>query len=87
MRVSGSASALAHPIRQGQGFALRMNPVGAETGTGKPPFKASEGGQIYILRELEDITPGELQQGSGTQVLFVLKVRPETFPNGSPMPV
>ena len=33
---------------------------------GKPPFKASEGGLIDILRELEEITQGELQQGSGT---------------------
>ena len=30
---------------------------------------------------------GEIQQGSGTSVLLVLKVRPEAFPNGSPMSV
>jgi hypothetical protein len=35
-------------------------------GMGKPPFKTSEGGLIDILRELEEITQGELQQGSGT---------------------
>jgi hypothetical protein len=28
--------------------------------------KTSEGGLIDILRELEEITQGELQQGSGT---------------------
>ena len=59
----------------------------AETGMGKPPFKASEGGQIDMLRELEEVTQSEFRQGSGMSVLFVLKVRPEAFPNGSPMPV
>jgi hypothetical protein len=54
---------------------------------GKPPFTASDGGQIEILRELEEIIQSEFQQGSGTLVFFVLKVRPEAFPNGSPMPV
>ncbi len=29
----------------------------------------------------------ELQQGPGARVLLTLKVRPEAFPNGSPMPV
>jgi len=52
---------------------------------GKPLFKASDGGQIDILREGEDVTKGELQQGSGRQVLFAIKVRPQAFPNGSPM--
>jgi hypothetical protein len=33
---------------------------------GKPLFKASEGGQIDILREWEDIAESELNQGSGT---------------------
>jgi hypothetical protein len=54
---------------------------------GKPPFTASDGGQIDILRELEEITQSEFQQGSGTSVFLALKVRPEAFPNGSPMPV
>ena len=54
---------------------------------GKPPFTASDGGQIDILRELEEITQSEFQQGSETLVLLALKVRPEAFPNGSPMPV
>ncbi len=44
----------------------RVNPVVAETAMGKPLFKASEGGRIGILREWEDITKSELQQGSGT---------------------
>ena len=64
-----------------------LNPGVAETAMGKPPFKASEGGRIDILREWEEITQSELQQGSGAQVLLTLKVRPEAFPNGSPMPV
>ena len=67
-----------------------MNPVvlmGAETGMGKPLFTASEGGQIDILRESEEITQSEFQHRSGTSVLLALKVRPEAFPNGSPMPV
>jgi hypothetical protein len=64
-----------------------VDPVFAETGMGKPPFTSSEGGQIDILRELEEITQSEFQQGSGTSVLLALKVRPEAFPNGSPMPV
>jgi hypothetical protein len=54
---------------------------------GKPSSKASNGGQIDILKEWEEVTLGELQQGSGTSVLLVLKVRPEAFPNGSPMSV
>ena len=54
---------------------------------GNPPFKASEGGRIGILREWEEITQSEFQQGSGTSVLFDLKVPLEAFPNGSPMPV
>jgi hypothetical protein len=33
---------------------------------GKPPFKASDGGFIDRLRELEEITQSEFQQGSGT---------------------
>jgi hypothetical protein len=57
--------------------------VVAETGMGKPPFKASEGGRIGILRELEEITQSELYQGSGTSVLLALKVRLEAFPNGT----
>ena len=64
-----------------------MNPVVAETGMGKPPFTASDGGQIDILRELGEVTQSELPQGPGTSVLLPLKVRPEAFPNGSPMPV
>ena len=40
--------------------------MGAETGMGKPPFKASDGGPVDMLRELEEVTQGELQQGSGT---------------------
>jgi hypothetical protein len=59
----------------------------AETGMGKPPFTASDGGQIDILRELEEITQSEFQQGSGTSALLGLKVRPEAFPNDSPIPV
>ena len=31
-------------------------PAVAEMAMGKPPFKASEGGRIDILRELEEIT-------------------------------
>jgi hypothetical protein len=54
---------------------------------GKPPSKPSEGGHIGVLRELEGIAQGEFQQGSGTSALLALKVRPEAFPNGSPIPV
>jgi hypothetical protein len=35
--------------------------------------------------ELEDFTKGDLQQGAGAWVLIGLKVRPEPFPNDSPM--
>ena len=38
----------------------------AETAMGKQLFKASDGGQIDILREGEDVTQSELYQGSGT---------------------
>jgi hypothetical protein len=39
----------------------RINPSVAKTTMGKPLFKASEGGQIDILRERWDITESELQ--------------------------
>jgi hypothetical protein len=61
--------------------------MGAETAMGKPPFKASDGGLIDRLRESEKITQSEFQQGSWTSVFLVLKVRPEAFPNDSPMSV
>ncbi len=61
--------------------------MGAETAMGKPLFKASDGGLIDRLRELEEITQSEFQQGSGTKVLLALKVRPEAFPNGSLMSI
>jgi hypothetical protein len=54
---------------------------------GKPLFKASDGGQIDILGEREDVTQSELLQGSGRGVLLSIKVRPESFPTGSPMSV
>jgi hypothetical protein len=54
---------------------------------GKPLFKASDGGQIDIVGEREDVTQSELQRGSGTEMLLSIKVRPETFPTGSPMSV
>jgi hypothetical protein len=53
----------------------------------KPLFKASDGGQIGILGERKDVTQSELQQGSATEVLLSIKVRPEAFPTGSPMSV
>jgi hypothetical protein len=53
---------------------------------GKPLFKASDGDGIDILRVSEDVTESGLQQVSGIQVLIRLKVRPEAFPTGSPMP-
>jgi hypothetical protein len=43
-----------------------LNPAVAETAMGKPPFKASDGGRIDILRELEEITQSEFEQGSET---------------------
>jgi hypothetical protein len=33
-----------------------FNLIAAETAMGKPPFRASDGGRIDILRELEEIT-------------------------------
>jgi hypothetical protein len=53
----------------------------------KPLFKASDGGQIDILGEREDVTQSELQRGSGAGMLLSIKVRPEAFPSGSPMSV
>jgi hypothetical protein len=53
---------------------------------GKPIFKASDGDGIDILRVSEDVTESGLQQVSRIQVLIRLKVRPEAFPTGSPMP-
>jgi len=54
---------------------------------GKPLSKASDGGQIDILKGMEDFIKSELQQGSGRQVLIRFKVRPEAFPIGLPMSV
>jgi len=54
---------------------------------GKPLFKASEGNWFDILREWEDATDIELQQGSGTQVLIRFKVCPEAFPTSSLMSI
>ena len=54
---------------------------------GKPPYKASDGGQIDILWEGDVVTQSELQQRSGRYVLYLKMVRPEAFPNGSPMSV
>ena len=54
---------------------------------GKPLSNASDGGQIDILKGMEDLTECELQQGSGEQALIRSKVRPEAFPTGSPMSV
>ncbi|RPJ02645.1 MAG: hypothetical protein EHM36_12200 [Deltaproteobacteria bacterium] len=54
---------------------------------GKPLFKVSDGGRFNHLREWEEVTGGELQQGSETGVPIRLKVRPEAFPTASPMSV
>jgi hypothetical protein len=52
---------------------------------GKPLVKASDGGQIDTVGEREDVTQSELPQGSRTGMLLSIKVRPESFPIGSPM--
>jgi hypothetical protein len=62
-------------------------PDSCKTDTGKPPFKASEGGCFENLRVSEDITPSEFQQGKGTRVPIRPKVRLEAFPNGLSMSV
>jgi len=59
--------------------------VVAKTGIGKPLFKASDGGRFDILKQSEDATESKLQRGSEMYLLFALKVRPEAFPNSSPM--
>ena len=43
---------------------------------GKPLSKASEGGDVDVLGESEDVTKGEVLLVSGEHVLIVLKVRP-----------
>jgi hypothetical protein len=63
-----------------------VNPPAANAAMGKPIFKASDGGQIDMLGEREDVTKSELLQGPGRGVLLSIKVRPESFPTGSPMP-
>jgi hypothetical protein len=62
-------------------------PDSCKTDTGKPPFKASEGGCFENLRVSEDITLSEFQQGKGTRVPIRPKVRLEASPNGLPMSV
>ena len=66
---------------------VTLNPIAAQTGMGNPPFKSSEGDGFDILRVWQKVTKGELQQVSAMEVLVRLKVRPEAFPSGSPMPV
>ena len=61
--------------------------VVAYTDMGKPLSKASDGGQIDIVKGMENFTKSEFQQGSGRQVLIPFKVRPEAFPTVSPMSV
>jgi len=70
----------------GQGSSIII-PASCKTDTGKPPFKASEGGCFENLRVSEDITPSEFQQGKGTRVPIRPKVRLEASPNGLPMSV
>jgi hypothetical protein len=69
------------------GFQPLILPDSCKTDTGKPSFKASEGGCFENLRVSEDITPSEFQQGKGTKVPIRPKVRLEAFPNGLPMSV
>ena len=66
---------------------MDCKPDSCKTDTGKPPFKASEGGCFENLRVSEDITPSEFQQGKGTRVPIRPKVRLEASPNGLPMSV
>jgi hypothetical protein len=61
-------------------------PVANRPWVNRPP-RLQMAVKLTFLREWEEVTLGELQQGSGTSVLLVLKVRPEAFPNGSPMSV
>ena len=58
-----------------------------ETAMGNPFFKPSDGDSFDSLGVGEDVTESETERVSGTPVLIRLKVRPETFPNGSPMSV
>jgi len=55
--------------------------------TGKPPFKASEGGCSENLKVSEDITLSEFQQRKGMKMVIRPKVRLEAFADGLPMPV
>ncbi len=52
---------------------------------GKPPSKASDGGQVDIVKGMQNLTESEPQQGSGRQVLIPFEVRPEAFPTASPV--
>jgi len=62
-----------------------VNAPVAEPATGKPLFKASEGGSFGIFESSKDATFGEFRFGKGMSELIRQKVRPEAFPNGSPM--
>jgi len=54
---------------------------------GNPLFKSSEGDRFDILRVWQEVIESELRQVSEMAVLVRLRVRPEAFPNGSPMSV
>ena len=74
-----------------------VNLVVAKTDMGKPPSKASEGGDCDILWVREDFTKSEVQHVSAMHVLICLKVRScesgtarsqsEASPTGFPMSV
>jgi hypothetical protein len=53
-------------------------PVANRPWVNRPP-RLQMAVKLTFLREWEEVTLGELQQGSGTSVLLVLKVRPEAF--------
>jgi hypothetical protein len=52
-------------------FFSSFHPFVAQSAMGKPPFEASEGGQLMFLRSGQDFTFGEFQFVQGYGELFL----------------
>jgi len=70
----------AKPFFFHQGLSCSLN-----SDRGKPPFKASDGDRLTLFMSLEDFVFVETRFPKGMGLLFIIKVRPEAFPNGSPL--
>jgi hypothetical protein len=62
-------------------------PARYKTGTGRPPFEASDGGLSENLRVTGAIIQANSSRATEEECRFDFKVRPEAFPSGPSVPV